>query len=454
MPHDDALAHALDYADRWLAYRRWRLRIPGVQLAVRVGGELVLDTAHGVADASTGEALTARHRFRIASHSKTLAALTVLRLVEEGRLRLDDTVGAHLPALSGTDAAALQLRELLSHGAGVVRDSDDVAFWHLQAPFPDAEGLRAIARSGLHRLPASTEFKYSNIGFGLLGLVVEAVTGTPYGEALESLVLAPLGRDDVLADLPEGEAPEGLVAGHSALHSSEVRAPLGSPAAGALAAATGAIASAAGLSDVLRTLGEHDDRLLPAAARRRLRQRQWTLSGRDGAAVGYGLGVQLREIEGRDWAGHGGAWTGQATRTLVDAERDVVVSVLTNAIDGPAEELAIGVARIVSTATDEGERPDAEAIARLRSFEGSFASIWGRIDVVELGGRLLAVPTTAADPLAAPDVLEPLDADRVRVTAATGMGSGHETATAARDADGRVVRWRGAMHLETVPPVA
>lgn len=131
----------------------------------------------------------------------------------------------------------------------------------------------------------------------------------------------------------------------------------------------------------------------------------------------------------------------------------MVVSVLTNAIDAPAEELAISVARIVSTATDDAARPDAATLARLRSFEGSFASIWARIDVVELGGRLLAVPATAADPLAAPDVLEPIEGDRVRVTAATGMGNGHETATAERDAEGRVVRWRGAMHLEAVPPV-
>ena len=85
MPAADQLRHALDYADRWLAYRRWRLDIPGIQAAVRVDGELLLDTAHGVADASTREALTPRHRFRIASHSKALAAIVAMRLVDDGR---------------------------------------------------------------------------------------------------------------------------------------------------------------------------------------------------------------------------------------------------------------------------------------------------------------------------------------------------------------------------------
>lgn len=451
MPLAEPLPHALEYADRWLAYRRWRLRIPGVQVAVRVGGELVLDAAHGTADEAAGEALTTRHRFRIASHSKSLAALAAMRLVEAGRLRLDDEAQAHVPALRGTDAGALLVRELLSHGGGAVRDGDDVAFWHLAADFPDAERLLELARAGVARIPASTEFKYSNIGFGLLSLVIEAAAGAPYADALESLVLAPLGLAATSADLDADLGP--LATGHAALHSVAERAPLGSPATGALAAATGAVSTAAELSDLLRTVADADDRLLEAASRRRMRQQLWSTTGRDGGRAGYGLGLMLREIDGRTWAGHGGAWTGQATRTLVDTERDVVVSVLTNAIDGAAEELAVGIARIVSAALEPAEAPDDGALALARSFEGTFSSIWGRVDVVELGGRLLAIAPTAADPLQAVDVLTPEGAGRVRIAAATGMGSGHEHAIAERGDDGRVTRWRGAWRMDAVAPV-
>lgn len=451
MPADDAMTHALDYADRWLAYRRWRLRVPGVQVAVRIGGELVLERAHGLADEATREPLTVDHRFRIASHSKSLAALAAMRLVDEGELRLDDALGGLVPALAGTDAAALTVRELLSHGSGATRDGDDVAFWQLADDFPDADRLLAIATAGVRRLDASAEFKYSNIGFGLLGLAVEAVTGEPYARALERLVLAPLGLEATSADIEGASAP--LATGHSALHSSDERAPLGSPSSRALAAATGAVSTAAELSDALRVVADSDDRLLSATARRRMRQRQWSTTGRDGAVAGYGLGLMLREVDGRTWHGHGGAWTGQATRTLVDAERDVVVSVLANAIDAPAEELAVGVARIVQAALEPAAEPDEAELELARSFEGSFASIWGRLDIVELGGRLLGIAPTAPDPLAAVDVLSPRGEDRVVIEAATGMGSGHEEAIAERDETGRVARWRGAWHMHAVEPV-
>lgn len=68
-------------------------RVPGVQVAVRVGGELAASFALGMANEATGEALTPGHLFRIASHSKTFTATAVFQLVEAGIVRLDDPAG-------------------------------------------------------------------------------------------------------------------------------------------------------------------------------------------------------------------------------------------------------------------------------------------------------------------------------------------------------------------------
>src|SRR5437763_13008835 len=130
---DEPVAHTWAdlpaYYPDWAAYRRWYLRIPGVQMALRRHGELVLSGASGVSDLGTGTPLTEDHLFRIASHSKTFAAVLVLRLVEQGRLRLDDPAAAHVPELEGAAIGGRTLAELLAHGGGVIRDSEDGDFW-------------------------------------------------------------------------------------------------------------------------------------------------------------------------------------------------------------------------------------------------------------------------------------------------------------------------------------
>ena len=108
-------AAAAPYLESWLEHQRRRLRVPGVQAAVRVGDRVVLDTALGVADVTTGEPLTRGHLFRIASHSKTFTATAVLQLVEAGEMRLDDPIGHWVPGVAGSELAGVTVRELLGH---------------------------------------------------------------------------------------------------------------------------------------------------------------------------------------------------------------------------------------------------------------------------------------------------------------------------------------------------
>ena len=93
------------------------------------------------------------------------------------------------------------MRELLAHGGGLVRDGWDGDFWQLHRRFPDRAELGAqSAPTAADVLPANSRFKYSNIGFGLLGLVVEAVTGAPYEAHIAERILRPLGLEDTGPD--------------------------------------------------------------------------------------------------------------------------------------------------------------------------------------------------------------------------------------------------------------
>ena len=131
-----ALQAALAYAEDWIAYRAFKLRVPGVQYAVLFDGEVQLSGAVGLADLDTGEPLTTSHLFRVASHSKTFTATAVLQLVEAGSLTLDTPLGDVVGELAGAPVGSVAVRELLEHGGGVIRDGVDGDFWQLVRPLP------------------------------------------------------------------------------------------------------------------------------------------------------------------------------------------------------------------------------------------------------------------------------------------------------------------------------
>src|ERR1700712_46397 len=137
----DWLPEAARYAARWLDHQMRVTEQPGCVLAIAHEGELLSEHAVGMADLIAGEALTAQHRFRVASHSKTFTAVGVMLLRERGLLRLDDAVGRHVSGLPAS-TSAVTLAQLLSHSAGLMRDGTDSGHWQDRQPFLDEASLR------------------------------------------------------------------------------------------------------------------------------------------------------------------------------------------------------------------------------------------------------------------------------------------------------------------------
>jgi CubicO group peptidase (beta-lactamase class C family) len=93
------LNSALDYIPQWIEFQMRQSEQPGCVIAIAYKGQIVLEQAFGHADLSSGEPLTPRHRFRVASHSKSFTAAGIMKLREQGKLRLDDAVGRHVDGL-------------------------------------------------------------------------------------------------------------------------------------------------------------------------------------------------------------------------------------------------------------------------------------------------------------------------------------------------------------------
>jgi CubicO group peptidase (beta-lactamase class C family) len=437
---------AAAYIDRWIAMQREVHRVPGIQVALLHEDRVVLSSAHGQADIEHDVALTPDHRFRIASHSKTFTATAVMQLVEAGRLRLDDRLADHLAFLEGSPAGAVTIREVLAHGSGLVRDGWDGDFWQLFRPFPDRADLERIATDAADVLPANARFKYSNIGFGLLGRVVEAVAGVPYATYVTERIIEPLGLSRTapdIDDVPESE----MVTGYGSLAYADRRLPIDPVRTGDLASATGFVSSA---SDVVRYAAAHfsgDERLLTDRTKRIMQRTEWTVEG--AADTGYGLGIEVVEIGDRRMLGHGGGFPGHITFTLFDPSARFAISVLTNCIDGPAQLLATGAVKLLDLASGDSARADAGS--DLGRFCGRFANIWGVFDIVELGGRLHRLDPRLGDPTTSPSLLEVVDERTLRIADAPGFASPGERYEYDWATDGSVERVRGGSALTSYP---
>ena len=185
----------LKFIDSWLMLRSQWARWPGFTVAIAKDSEVVFHKVYGLANIENNEKLITDHLFHVASQSKTFTATAVMQLQERGKLRIDDSVTTHLPWLAQHSDQRwhdVTLRQLLSHSAGVIRDGQASGFWQFQGEFPDEDEFKKqIMQSELVFEPNS-EFKYSNFGFGLLGLVIEQASGKSYADFVTENIIAPL----------------------------------------------------------------------------------------------------------------------------------------------------------------------------------------------------------------------------------------------------------------------
>ncbi|WP_432512059.1 serine hydrolase domain-containing protein [Kineococcus sp. SYSU DK001] len=441
----EVVSTAAAVAADWIAFRRRLLDVPGVQFAVRLHDDLLHSSAHGHADREGDVALTPAHVFRVASHSKTFTATAVLRLVAQGRVRLDDELAAHVPWVGEEDPelGRASLRELLGHAGGVTRDGRDGDFWQLDGTFPDVEGLRAAVRTGGSVLPRSSRFKYSNVGYSLLGLVVEAVSGTPYGQFVARELVAPLGLTRTTPDLP---AAGDLATGYSAAATGPRRA-LGHAPTAAMAAATGFCSTAEDLTAWFSAHRPGRTEVLDEHAQRLAQRAEWS-TGDDDDHRTYGLGFAGEQVGERRLVGHSGGFPGHISKSVLDPGAGLALSVLTNCVDGPAAEFAVGAVKLVDLfAAEWGAQGPA---VDLDVFCGRWATLWGVVDVVRAGSTLLALDPAAADPAAHPVVLAAVDDRTLRVVRDTGYGDLGEDWRLGRRDDGTPTL-RGASGATMVP---
>jgi CubicO group peptidase (beta-lactamase class C family) len=180
--------------------------IPGAAIAIIDGGELVRAAGFGWADLSSRQRMTAATLINVASCTKPVTATAVMQLVARGQVQLDADINRYLPfrvTHPVQPGARITVRDLLTHMSGIADGPAYAASYHCGDVNTTLAGwLRSYLTRGGARYDASNNFnafgpgvqwQYSNIGFGLLGLLIESVAHMPYEAYLRTRVLEPLG---------------------------------------------------------------------------------------------------------------------------------------------------------------------------------------------------------------------------------------------------------------------
>jgi CubicO group peptidase (beta-lactamase class C family) len=337
-------------------------RVPSLTTGVVRGGGLAWSAGVGAVQEPHTDV-----QHRLGSISKTVTAVAVMRLRDEGRLGLDDPLDRHVP---GTPFGARTVGQLLSHTAGLRAESPGA--WWERVPGSPWPGLAEQLVDDDLPHGAGRRFHYSNLGFGVLGELLARSRGRPWAQVVRDEVLLPLGMTRTTTR-PDGRAARGW-----AVHPwADVLLPEPEEDAGAMAAAGQLWAT---LTDLGRfatfLLGDTGDVLSADTL-----EEMATPAGVDPSSTGwsaYGLGLQVVRLGERTLVGHGGSMPGFLASVFVDREEDLGTVMLCNATSGLDNAVTGDLHELVRTAephVGEPWRPLTDVDPALLELVGSW--YWG-----------------------------------------------------------------------------
>ena len=431
-----------------MAYRA----LPGIAVGVVSDQELVWAKGFGFADVDSRTPMTPDTKFRMASHSKLFTATAIMQLRDAGKVRLDDPVVKYLDWFkiepAEPDDPPITIEELLTHSAGLPREAGP--HWS-ELDFPSGDGVRKYVME--HTAPYSPEirWKYSNLGFTIAGMIVEAVSGEKWADYVQKHIFNPLGMTGSSVD----RQVDGLATGYGRRMPDGSRKKMPFVDARAMAPATGITSNVDDMAKFVslqfRKGKVGGSQILSTGALRemhrvRVLESNWTR----GNAIGFAVNREA----GKVYVGHGGSYFGYKTQTLLQLDEKVGVIVLTNGDDSVPTQIAARLMETVGAAVAKAAAPPpTNAVAwdpAWSRFAGLYRSPNGDMEVVELNQRLVMFDPTNPNP-DAPIGMTPIGGGRFRYESPTGGGVVGEVIRFVEQ-NGKVVRmYTGDSYTDRVP---
>jgi D-alanyl-D-alanine carboxypeptidase len=309
--------------------------IPGMTLALAKKGAMLYVQGYGTSDLATQQPVQPGIIFEIGSITKQFTAALIMKLQEQGRLRVDDSIALYLPEYNFP--SAITLRMMLTHTSGLADFTNfpQLGDW-VRHGVSEATVLTAVSQSPLQFQPG-TQYSYSNSNFFALGTIIEKLTGQPYAANLQQHIFQPLKMMNTYYSLPP--------AGQSAIGYTDN----GSGLVPAVLWDRSAAFAAGGLSSTVYDMVAWDDALIhgkvvsPASFKAMTTSNGFQIPG----GGSYGFGLALWTFNNRPVIWHNGQIGGFTAETAVFLDSGFTVVVLTNDQDADPDAVVLKIMNTV-----------------------------------------------------------------------------------------------------------
>jgi CubicO group peptidase (beta-lactamase class C family) len=332
LPSPRAVARVVDsLAQAFIAARA----APSVAIALVRGRDTITMRAWGKADLEQDVAATPRTVYLIGSVTKQFTAAAVMQLVEQGKVKLDDSIGAYLPALP-VAWRVVKVRQLLNHTSGIPSYTSLGPVWERRwGEEMNPDTLVALSANVPMWFAPGTNWRYDNSGYIVLGMLIEKITGHSWGADISERFAKPLGlantHNCVATPIVPGRARGYEVDGNGWTNTAYLA--MSQPfAAGAMCSTVG------DLTKWNRAL--HTGHVVSAAS-------YALMTTPELAAVSshYGYGLGRDTVGGRQMIQHGGGINGFITGNAWIPSAELSITVLANSGSAPSDELLKQLAR-------------------------------------------------------------------------------------------------------------
>jgi CubicO group peptidase (beta-lactamase class C family) len=317
-------------------------RSPSVAIGLVRGGDTIVMKAWGQADIEQDVAATARTVYRIGSVTKQFTSATVMQLVEQGKVKLDDSIATYLPNLPAA-WRGVKIRLLLNHTSGIPSYTDVGARWRKrwgEEMTPDS--LLAFTTGDSMWFAPGTKWRYDNTGYILLGMLIEKVTGKSWATNLSERFFQPLGLEATY-DCQNTPLIPRRARGYETVDGAEHAGQWENTAYLAMSQPYSAGALCSTVGDLARwNRALHTGHVVSAAS-------YATMITPEGVAASnkphYGFGLIADTLAGHPFITHGGGIHGFITGNAWVPDAQLSITVLTNSGSAPADELLKQVLR-------------------------------------------------------------------------------------------------------------